>query len=167
MSVDPCRTALAAFTKKEFASWSGLPLGCELGAVALVWSLQDDNANAALGTGHNVTYSRSATVSGYGEPVEVWYRDSRVVQISTLYPEISDPKALLATLGAPALKLDCYLQTVPVLNKGGEWVYPDRGLTFRMSSDHTNIIQVFVYPPTTAERYQAELYTLEAPRELD
>ena len=103
----------------------------------------------------------------YTEPVRVCYRDDTVVRISTQFPALVEPRALLDTLGQPAATLDYYFSSMPVLNKQGEWVYADRGLTLLLSSDKDNVVEVMVYPPTTMERYKKELYYLETPREFE
>jgi hypothetical protein len=51
-------------------------------------------------------------------------------------------------------------------NAGGEWVYPDRGLTLYMRSDRETVLRIWAYAPMTLEAYIADLHHFEAPREL-
>ena len=57
--------------------------------------------------------------------------------------------------GSPAAQLDWYYGTLPI--PGGEWVYPDRGITLFFSMETGKVLHLAVYHPTTLADYRSSL----------
>ena len=165
MGATTCNDVIETLRSGELAEWRGWPLGCGLSDLEAAIDLESGVTNTVSGKERLPTSHRAAAVDGLGEPLYVWFRGASLVKASLQYPTIKDVAALLAALGEPPLKLDTYFSSVPTVNRGGEWVYPTRGLTLFMSSDKSNVVAVSLFPPTTEERYRAELYNFEPPRE--
>jgi hypothetical protein len=94
-------------------------------------------------------------VPGYYRPT-VSVRDGVVVMFDGMNPELDGGwEPLAADLGEPEAKLDWMRDTLPM--KGGEWVYPARGITIFGRAAGNAALHVAVYPPTTLAEYEASL----------
>lgn len=120
-----------------------------------------------LGDESLVATYRRAKADAYAEPIKVYLRGDTIVRISIPLPELSDPAGLLAKLGAPDAKLDAWFATTPTVHHEAEWVYAQRGLALVLSSNRQNVMELIVYPSTTAERYRKQLRYFEVPRESE
>lgn len=163
LTADPC--IIDKLLAKNLSSWEGLPAVCELSTISKQLPLAEPVSQGLLGAAKLVAHYRVAQVEAYNEPLSVWYREGRVIKIQIQYPAFPNPRALVEQLGQPQAKLDYYYAGVPKLNREGEWVYANRGLTLFMSSDRNNIVELAVYAPMTVDRYQQELHVQEPPKE--
>jgi len=164
MSTDPCRDAVNQFLAKDFSTWRGLPAHCTLAALARL-ELGSDETATVLGEGKAPAAYRRARTTAYTELLTLWLRDSAVVRISAELPALPDVPALLHALGPPDAKLDAWRATVPVRSPESEWVWAARGLALVLSTDHSKVMQLIVYSPTTVDTYRGQIRFDEAPRE--
>lgn len=160
-----CAPTLEGLLRKELATLPGLPADCTLDALAARIEIDGEDRRGVLGQAVNPSVYRGARAAGYDDTVKVWHEGGVVLKLVFDLPKLADPPALLAALGAPDAKLDFFPSTVPKLREKGAWVYASRGLTLFLSGDGKNVVRFEVYPPTTAEAYQRELFHTEAPRE--
>jgi hypothetical protein len=160
-----CAPTLASLLRKELATLPGMPADCTLDALAAHLQIDGQDRRGILGKAGHPSVYRGARADGYDETVKVWHKDGVVRKLSLDLPKIPAAEALITTLGAPDAKLDFFPSTVPKLREKGAWVYAARGLTLFLSGDGKNVVRFEVYPPTTAEAYERDLFHTEAPRE--
>jgi hypothetical protein len=85
--------------------------------------------------------------------VRVWLDGNIVVLIDAeILGRAADLTELTGKLGPPAAKLDSYFGNASM--PGGEWVYPQIGLTLFVEPDNRNPLRVALYPATTIEEYR-------------
>jgi hypothetical protein len=83
--------------------------------------------------------------------------DGTLVLFDGMNPELAGPFATLRDdLGTPAGRLDWERGTLKI--RGGEWVYPERGITLFVDPDAANTaLHVAVYHVTTLDVYRRTL----------
>ena len=111
-------------------------------------------ASTVLGARRAFRWFRDEDVAVWGPPdgSEVW-------MVSIEHPSFAgSPAEVLAALGEPAMRLDTALGTVAIA--GGEWVYPDRGLTVFADEEDERVFRVNVFAPVAPSAY-AELYVTQ------
>jgi len=86
-----------------------------------------------------------------------WLDPSGTVDVlEGVMPASADGEPLTAPgLGEPSLRLDAQLDEVGL--RGGELVYPDRGLAVRMNPENGLLLGLVGFVPTTAEDYVRRL----------
>lgn len=103
-------------------------------------------------------------LQGVADPVHVFSRGDTVLRIGIAYPAIPDVPALLKALGEPALKLDYHFDVA--IMQGLRWAYPARGIALDLNDDHSVVIGICLFVPTTAAAYRAEIHTSKPIREF-
>jgi hypothetical protein len=92
-------------------------------------------------------------VPGYDHPVRIWLDGPQALLLDVQYPTFSSEiSVLLKELGEPEAKLDYVWGTLPI--DGGEWVYPNRGLTLFMPANHLSVFHLAVFLRTTMQTYE-------------
>jgi hypothetical protein len=94
-------------------------------------------------------------LAGAPRGAKVWLEEDAVLAVQIELPPLADLPALLSELGPPAAKLDWTWDVVAV--PGGEWVWPDRGLTLALDRSGAKVVKAWFYPPTTAADWSARL----------
>lgn len=148
-----CAEAKQAIEARRFVGWRGLPANCspdEMFGVKF-----DEKEWPARMLGKHSTRWLEVELTGYYEPT-VSVRDNKVVMFDGMNPELAGGWApLAADLGEPEAKLDWHRDTL--LMKGGEWVYPARGITIFGRAAGNDALHIAVYSPTTLADYKASL----------
>jgi hypothetical protein len=159
-----CDTTLHQFDQHDFSNWTGLSSDCTPEVIVqFAGGSPGSYGQTFMGSKRLATTFLMLNFKGYDEPVQLNTREGKVVCLLVNFPDLENAPAIAKTLGEPAAKLDFYYDIM--LNRSGEWVYPAQGITLFMNSDRSNAVKLMVYPPMTLERYQAEVYVLEPPRE--
>lgn len=147
-----CASALQNFAAREFMSWTGLPDSCSLAEVTQRFRLVSEGYGLTW-LGRIKRQFRMLVVEGYDHPVRVWSDGPRVLTLDVEYPSLSSGVAdLLNLLGEPQAKFNYDWRTMRI--EKGEWVYADRGLTLFLSSDHSRVFHLVVFPRTTMQGYE-------------
>jgi hypothetical protein len=166
MKDDTCQEAIAKLMAKDLAAWNGLPASCTIETLAPA-ELGEDEDTVTLGDDGVEAIARRAKATAYSEVMKVYLRDGAIARISIELPELPDPPALLAKLGAPEAKLDAWAKTTPTIKREAEWVYASRGLALVLSGNQQNVMELVVFPRTTVDHYRQALRYVEAPRERE
>lgn len=153
MTPKTCDEAKHAIEARRFVGWRGLPAGCTPDAMFGV-KFEEKEWPARM-LGKKSTRWLVVEVPGYYRPT-VSVRDGVVVLFDGMNPELDGGWApLAADLGEPEAKLDWHRDTI--LMKGGEWVYPARGITIFGRAAGDDALHIAVYAPTTLAEYEASL----------
>jgi hypothetical protein len=153
MTPKTCEEAKQAIEARRFVGWRGLPAGCTPDAMFGV-KFEEKEWPARM-LGKKSTRWLQLETPGYYRPM-VSVRDGKVVLFDGMNPELDGGWApLAADLGEPEAKLDWHRDTL--LMKGGEWVYPARGITIFGRAAGDDALHVAVYAPTTLAEYEASL----------
>lgn len=148
-----CEEAKHAIETRHFVGWAGLPAGCTPDVMFGV-KFEEQEWPARM-LGKKSTRWLQVDVPGYYQP-SVSVRKGVVVLFDGMNPELDGGWApLAADLGQPEAKLDWHRDTV--LMKGGEWVYPKRGITIFGRAAGDDALHIAVYAPTTLAEYEASL----------
>jgi hypothetical protein len=148
-----CEAAGRAIAARRFLAWRGLPAGCT--PEAMFGLKFEEREWPARMLGKRSTRWHPVDVSGYHQPT-VSVRSGVIVLFDGMNPELDGGWApLAADLGEPDAKLDWHRDDV--LMKGGEWVYPARGITIFGRAAGDDALHIAVYTPTTLATYKAEL----------
>jgi hypothetical protein len=149
-----CVEAKDAIAARRFVGWAGLPAGCSPEAMFGVKFDEKEWPARMLGK-KSTRWLVLDDVTGYYRPT-VSVRDNVVVLFDGMNPELEGGWApLKADLGEPQAKLDWHRDTVVM--KGGEWVYPARGITIFGRAAGDDALHIAVYAPTTLAEYEATL----------
>jgi hypothetical protein len=161
-----CHDDVARFLNRGLREWTGLTPGCPTDE-----ALDGFKADAA---GHTVRLGRRdleyatyplVTVSTK-EPVTAYVRNDEVVLLRTEHWSFDafECAALLETLGDAAERADLIWRgrTVP----GGEWLYPERGLSLGVLPESMVIVTASGYRATTAESYLQRFARLRPERDV-
>jgi hypothetical protein len=90
-------------------------------------------------------------LDGYSRP-SLSFVEGTPVLFEAMGPELAaGDVALITALGEPAARLDWDFGTLPC--PGSEFVYPDRGITLFLRSDHERVLHVALYPATDLNDY--------------
>jgi len=148
-----CEEAKQAIEARRFVGWRGLPAGCK--PDVMFGEKFDEKEWPMRRLGKKSTHWLQVDVPGYYSPT-VSVRANVVVLFDGMNPELDGGWApLAADLGQPEAKLDWYRDTL--LMKGGEWVYPARGITIFGRAAGDAALHVAVYAPTTLAEYEKSL----------
>jgi hypothetical protein len=152
---DACRAALGSLAAGELDRFGGL------GACGRV------DAEAALGSSGEAP-SRFEQFGEYrvyphaGGDVLVWFLGGEIRVMQLLYPKLSRP--LQTVFGAPEAKTKSELSP-----EWDQWIYASRGLTAHVKRGAGDVVTLFVYRPTTVEKFLetdiAKVSKSEAPLE--
>ena len=150
-----CAEALRVLAAHDFPNWRGLPKGCALADVAAVLTpVSDGRAQVVLGG--EIAFFGMYRSPAFVSPLRVWTRDDVVLLIDADARELSGSlPGWLAALGEPAARLDHF--TDGIRSKGGEWVYPERGLALFLDGARQALIRFAVFVPTTLDGYTAHV----------
>lgn len=152
-----CKGAATHIANRDFVGWRGIPPGC--GAAELFGppppdlaarrprELGDDRVPAMFWMLELVGYYRPVASIVGGEPV----------LFDAMNPELAGGFAALRDdLGAPGGRLDWERGVLAIA--GGEWVYPERGITLFVEPGAADTaLHIAVYHPTTLEHYRRML----------
>jgi hypothetical protein len=153
MTPKTCEEAKQAIESRRFVGWRGLPAGCSPDAMFGVKFEAKEWPKRTLGK--HETRWHGLDIPGYYEPT-VSVRDGVVVLFDGMSPELDgDWAPLAADLGEPEAKLDWTHDMLQM--KGGEWIYPQRGITIFGRASGNAAIRIAVYHPTTLADYKASL----------
>src|SRR5688572_6996381 len=148
-----CEDVRRAIVTRRFVGWTGLPADCKPDAMFGVPF--DENEWPSRRLGKKSTHWSAIEIAGYYAPT-ISVRNGAIVLFDGTNPELDGGWApLAADLGQPEAKLDWYNDVL--LMKGGEWVYPARGITIFGRAAGNAALHIAVYPPTTLAEYQASL----------
>jgi len=156
LSMD-CSTTKKRLAARDFVGWRGIPANCD--AADLFGSPPADLASRPrrnLGDEFVPAQLWLLDLPGYYRPIASLV-DGRLVLFDGMNPELAGPFAALRDdLGTPAGRLDWERGTLTI--SGGEWVYPERGITLFVDPDAANTaLHVAVYHATTLDVYRRTL----------
>ena len=146
--------SLCAFAKRDFINFRGLPKFCSLTDVMKHFpKLKNGCGQARLGQ-NKATFVMVAA-EGFCKPIRLWLSGTQVLVLDVAVPELGhELPRLLAMLGQPMTKLDCYLGLLPY--EEAEWVYPERGVTIFVNPESQRLHRIAVFRATTMEIYKAK-----------
>jgi hypothetical protein len=152
-------TSLAAFTVADVATVTGLPGQVLLDDLAPFLTIaRDDRSRGQAGTPAQGRSWVAAEAPAYDGGVLLWLDEvtERVVVVEGLSPRGHGGLPFLAPeLGDPDAVFDAVLG--PVLVRGAERVFADRGLALHVFPETGALIRVLVFAPTTVEGYRTRL----------
>jgi hypothetical protein len=152
--VSSASDAIARLRDGDLASWNGLPPGSRPADLEPAVDAPGD-APAMAGLGLRKALVRYGGLTGTDVEAEVWVSpESGEVWLVAIDdpPFAGPPERVLGQLGAPALRLDNALGSVPLA--GSEWVYPDRGLTVFADEEDGRVWRVALFTPCRPEEYE-------------
>ena len=127
-----------------------------------------ESTRAALGTSfvdsHYYEYSLNPDE---GVQSKVWFQEHELAKIE-VYKSWSINKEIeqaITDLGAPTLKLDYYLDVIPMKNKA--WIYPEQGIAIFFGITDDSIDRVVYFKATSSEDYLSTIHNTEKPREFE
>ena len=159
-----CRKALEVFRDRDFGAWRGLPADCDWESVkAVMPPVVDAEAFGWLGESLPRRF-RLVQAEGYPMHVRVWFDGPRIVALETELPRLHRPLAgTIAGWGAPDARLDYPFDVVKI--EQGELVYAAHGFAAAVNPENQVTLRIVVFPPTTLERYLAEIRPPSGTRE--
>jgi hypothetical protein len=151
-----CRRALEVFRDRDFAAWRGLPADCDWETVkAVMPPVADAEAFGWLGASLPRRF-RVVRAAGYPQHVRVWFDGPRIVAFETGLPQLHRPlPATIEGWGTPDARLDYDFDVVKL--QQAEWVYAARGFAAAINPGNHVALRIVVFPPTTLERYLADI----------
>lgn len=159
-----CTTSLQKFDHRDFAEWKGLSASCTPAVIAeYAHSDLSNLGQFRLGKERRLASFKMLAFGGYAAPAKLWFRGDTTCCIEVESPALEGVDEVLSKLGEPVAKLDYYFDVMH--NRGGEYVYADRGLTLFMSSNRSNVVKLWVYVPMSLDDYIRDLHHEEPPRE--
>ena len=163
---NPCSKVWSAIAAREYRNWNGLPVTCTYSLFDTAFArLRDEYGQGGLGSAYRQTMYRMHVAEGYPHNLKVWFREDSIVLIEIGYPVLPYPShELLRNLGEPEIKLNYYLDVMPIPN--GAWVYPDRGLTLFLDAGHTEVMWVALFQSCSAAKYLEEVHPETRVQEL-
>lgn len=160
----PCESAVQHLLDKDFANWQGWPEACTISDLRKSGTIQPDSVSWFMGQEIRQAYWSMLKQEVYEMGVRVWFVEDKVLKVQVEYPGIKDtPHDLIKGWGAPN-KADYYEGIMFV--EGGEWIFPERGITLRVSAEESMVTEVILYPPTTLKLYMRDIYYTEQEREF-
>lgn len=137
---------------RDFVGWSGLPSTCDPHDVFDDFPTDlSDRAERPLGDTFEPATFVVLDMGGYYRPTAS-IRDGSLVLFDGMTPELAGgTQRLLDALGPATARLDWYFGTLEV--KGGEWVYPERGMTLFMNSTGDKALHIALYKSTDLKTY--------------
>ena len=152
--VDSCAVARAAILNHDILGWVGFPT-CDLthwlGRPAL-----DDPPQRSLGSTLSPAQFQLIEAEGYYRPM-ISFRDGQAILFDASTPQLKEGLSpILKALGTPAAQLNWWYGTLEL--PGGEWVYPQRGITlFIDGQKNERLLHIALYSPTTLSTWKATL----------
>ncbi|HJV95241.1 MAG TPA: hypothetical protein VJ608_04355 [Albitalea sp.] len=142
-------SALGAFMQRRLADWVGLPPRSRMDEARQVLALAaQDDGRGSVGSAHHEAQWQSLD----DRPLVLWHRGDELVLLD--FDEPFDEPDVLATLGAPAARLDVNWGVAPL--PAGEWVYPERGLAV-VVSPQGRALRLIGFAPTSLAAYERDL----------
>ncbi len=160
-----CQEAWSVIAARDFRAWKGLPEPCGYSAFEAAFArFRDEYGQGNLGKANRPGMFRMHIAVGYPHNLKVWFRDDRIVVIQIRYPKLPHPvRDLVHHLGAPRIKLDYYLDVMPV--PSGAWIYPDKGLAVFFDAGHTEIMRIDLFHPCSTDEYLSDIHSDNRMRE--
>lgn len=146
-----------------YATFQGLPTLPD-SALQAAWGQPAWHGSNTSGESYLAVQQAIYRLDGLADPVHVFSRGDTVLRIEVAYPVIQDVPALLRALGEPALRLDYHFDVA--IMQGLRWVFPTRGIALDLNDDHSVVIGICLFVPTSAAAYRAEIHTSEPIREF-
>lgn len=146
-----------------YATFQGLPALPD-SALQATWGQPAWHGSNTSGESYLAVQQAIYRLEGVADPVHVFSRGDTVLRIEVAYPVIQDVPALLRALGEPALRLDYHFDVA--IMQGLRWVFPARGIALDLNDDHSVVIGICLFVPTSAAAYRAEIHTSEPIREF-
>jgi hypothetical protein len=159
-----CQEALLLFSNRKFTQWAGIPSECSISDVFKLFKPDlEDYAVSILGSEYIQTSYKVCSLDNYPEPIQVWFRGEKIVKIEAQYVNLSSDQfeAILQAFGEPVNKFDYYLGSVLTLQ--AEWTFPERGISLFLNGDHTGLVKISVYHPTSLDEYTRRIRVRSAP----
>ena len=150
-----CSPALSQIEQRAWEGWRGLPSECTWDIVTERFSPKFEGTVAFhLGTSREPASHQELTVEGFARPVRTWERDQQVVLIEV--DATDSDQDLPVRLGPPTGTLDYYFMTSKI--EGGALVFPDKGIAVLTNADHTTVLKILLFSPTSLEHYTESLH---------
>lgn len=152
-----CSVARKQIANRDFVGWTGIPPACD--AADLFGAPPADLASRPrrnLGDEFMPAQFWVLDLPGYYRPTASFV-GGKLVLFDGMNPELAGPFAALRDdLGAPAGRLDWERGTLKIA--GGEWVYPERGITLFVDPDAPDTaLHIAVYRVTNLDTYRRTL----------
>ena len=152
----PCEKAMKSIRDRDFSDWRGLEPTCDwsalTGPLPTDWQ---DVPGRPLGSSFRDAKMIMLPLQNYMRPSLSFVAGSPVL-FEAMGPKLTTELAtLLAALGEPAARLDWDFGTLPCPES--EFVYPDRGITLFLNSDHDRLLHVALYAATDLDEYGKNL----------
>jgi hypothetical protein len=147
---------LATFETRDFRNWHGL-VPCTIDDLTARYKLTVPGAsNGRLGRAWKPMQYSMLDVSGYIEPVSVWFNERRVVLLEAEYPEVvPNVAATLQALGTPDARLDVHWRSLKLVH--GQLVYASRGLALYINPENQVLLRLAAFEPTSIDIYNDQL----------
>lgn len=146
-----------------YANFQGLPALSD-SALQATWGEPAWQGSSTSGAAYIPVQHAIYRLDGLADPVHVYSRAGQVMRVDVRFPAIPDVPALLQALGEPALKLDYHFDVAVM--EGLRWAYPARGIALDLNDDHSVVIGICLFVPTSAAAYRAEIHTSAPIREF-
>lgn len=151
-----CDKARQCILRLDLRNWPGLPTHCDwqdwTGPYPADW--QQIYARP-LGNTFRPAQQLNVKIEGFTNPHLYFVEGKAVLFEAMAGPILVAFDTLLQDLGAPAARLDWDFGTLPL--PGGEYVYPDWGITLFLNTDRDRALHVALYQPCTLDDYLAYL----------
>lgn len=152
-----CSVIRKNIANRDFVGWTGIPVACD--GAALFGAPPADLASRPrrnLGDEFAPATFWGLELPGYYRPTASFV-DGQLVLFDGMNPELVGGFApLREDLGAPAARLDWERGTLKIA--GGEWAFPERGITVFVDPDAPDAaLHIAVYHATTLDTYRRTL----------
>jgi hypothetical protein len=150
-----CADAIAAFGRRDFADWRGLPGGCGLADVEAAGGTVASAAPGQLGARHrplqfHVIHLGEAGIS------RAWVEREELVLMEAELPAFpSGPERLVEHLGPPEARREIGWDVLVLPD--GEWVWPASGLAAIVNPGNAAMLALAAFTPTGLAEYDEGL----------
>lgn len=154
---DGCREAWRTIKDREFHAWDGVPAACDYADFDDAFErLRDERGGGTLGGAKRRAHFRMHVADGFPEPLQVWFRDDRLLLIEIPHPALPYPvEDLLDRLGEPDARWDYDFDVMTV--DGGAWIYPSRGLALFLDPAHETVVRISLFRSCSLDEYAETL----------
>ena len=165
-----CAEARRALLQRDFHHWRGLDVECPTAELlGLEPAPFEGLPRLLVGESRRSLRVQLLPWAGYARPRACFEQPGRLLFVDADRPELEEPAAqgsaaadpiraataLREAFGPPAAQLDWHAGLLPVA--GGEWVYPERGITLFWNTTRDILLHVQLYAPTDLATYRRTL----------
>ncbi len=152
-----CQKRFEIIKNANYINWTGLPEMCHFQEFSEKFELISSHVGKGYIGKKNVPINfLTFKLPGILSPSRLWLDNDEFIKMIELdFPPFIDFIQLAKEIGEPSYKVDYYFGSVCI--KNGEWIYPERGITFKLNADYERVIKILLYSPVSFEHYRDQI----------